>query len=64
MSKKNEEMIDTHKITPDPDEPMPKAPNAIRRTPEQVKRLRVDTHPRRIGKDGPMAVGVNMDHTD
>lgn len=59
--KKKKEVIDTHKVTPEADK-VPVDPSA--KKSKEPKALKTEEpSPRKKGKDGPMNVGVNFDHS-
>lgn len=56
-----QEVIDTHKVTPEADK-VPVDPSA--KKTKEPKALKTDEpSPRKKGKDGPMQVGVNFGHS-
>jgi|GEM_PF-7111815 len=55
------EVVETRQVTPEPDE-IPVDPTA--KKTKEPKALKTDEpSPRKKGKDGPMQVGVNFDHS-
>lgn len=64
MSKEKsaKKVIDTHKVTPEAGK-TPVDPAAKRRDTEPPSLDLDESSPRKKGKDGPMKVGVNFDHS-